>query len=117
MLNIFEKSIIMLVMVAIILVAGLFLYTIFYFLRKKRERFIKTSLKTDGIVEGRNLGAIHPNLYCLEYSYLDANGVEYKNSENLGIAVFKYKKGEKITVYYNPENPKQSVVGIKMRRK
>lgn len=105
------------IILMLFIIAGLFIYLIISYEQKKRNKFIKSAVETDGIVEGRDLSSIHPFFYRLEYSYLDKHAVKYKVYENMGFAVFKYKKGEKITVYYDPTHPINNMIKINKKRK
>ncbi len=99
------------------IIVGLFIYWVIRLEREYKEAFIKNSVETDGVVEGRDLSAIRPSFYHLEYSYPDKNGMQHKGSELIGSVVFKYKKGDKIIVCYDPNNPKRSVIKLKQEEK
>ena len=108
--DIITKILLVFAMLAVVGLAGAFLYILISYERKKRNEFIKNSIETEGIVENKNLNIIHPSFYRLEYSYLDNNRKKYNGLELMGVLVFRYKKGEKITVYYDPKNPNRSIV-------
>lgn len=109
------KILLVFAMLVLLIFCGLFLYLILLYEKKKRAKFIEYAVETEGIVENRGLSIIHPSFYHLEYSYFDKNQQKYKASELMGVLVLKYKKGEKITVYYDQTNPKRSLVKLKQK--
>jgi hypothetical protein len=92
---------------------GLFLYLIVIYEKKRQKIFIANAVETEGIAEGVTFGFhfTYPSFF-LKYSYHDNYRTKYENSTAIGIQAFKYKKGEKITVYYDSTNPSNSMIKI-----
>lgn len=105
--------------ISITLIAfSLFLYVIIHYEKKRRGKFIKNAVETEGIVESVKLGyGIQSLSFRLNYYYYDQNKTRYQSSKAIGIQAFGYKKGEKISVYYNPMNPYDSTILIKGKGK
>ncbi len=95
---------------------GIFLYIIIIYEKKRYAKFVAKSVETEGLVDGIKLGwGIRSPSFCLNYHYYDNYGTRYEDSKTIGIQSFNYKKGEKITVYYDPNNPQNTM--IKLKRK
>jgi len=96
----------------------LFLCIVIYYENKNRREFIKNAIETEGVVEGVKLGyGIRSLSFTLNYYYYDQNNTKYQDSKAIGIQAFGYKRGEKISVFYDPINPINNTILVKRKGK
>lgn len=83
-------------------------------------RSLKNPVKTIGMVTDvvcterlRLYDTDDVNTYCITYTYTDSQGNQYTNHFFRGRKTFE--KGEKITLYYESENPQNSITDFQYK--
>jgi len=113
-----DKISLMLSISVTIIIFILFLYVVICYEKKRRSKFIKNAVETEGIIESVILGyGIRTLSFRLNYYYYDQNKIKYNASKAIGIQAFAYKKGERISVYYDPSNPNENTILMKQKGK
>ncbi|MEZ5691990.1 MAG: DUF3592 domain-containing protein [Rickettsiales bacterium] len=84
--------------------------------KEKRTIFIKNAVRTEGTIEGIVLANIKPIHFSLKYFFTDKHGGIYKGTDDIGLSIFKYKKGQKITIYYDPNKPDKNIIEHKGKK-
>ena len=92
----------------VFVIAGLLFLVIFIFIVVENNNFMETAKETTAVVtEVRKERVRRNGKYRTDYDvyvYYEVDGVAYNQEINGGNA--SMKKGQKLVVYYNPENPR-----------
>lgn len=99
----------------ILLISGIILIGITFYLANKTWSFIQSSEETSGIVIGMRHSISNNNdsdskTYTPVISYTDHNNHKHKFASKVSTSSPRYKKGEKVQILYHREQPNQAEI-------
>jgi len=76
--------------------------------QNRRKEIIDNGIETDGVVtEVHYLATYQSHIF---YDFTDHNGKKYEISERIGWESWKYKKGQRVPVFYEKNNPQNCTI-------